>query len=290
MVQNEDEMSVKRALDIDHKSQTRAVSASRKSARDSKVAVAGNKAQPDWLTQEIREELIVQNRSKARKLARSILRKWHSRLDLEEVDSIVDLSLCEAAQRFNPDMGAGFMTFLFYHLRGNLIRCVTAAATANTLPFGEMGSLASMDNARPTALQNAVEVSQALCSNEYTAPDEAVCKKEMVNLSQQARTHLDYLEREVIERIYMNEEQLLDIAADLGYSRCHISRIKRKALEALYDGIASLAGPDALGEKPNFDEEESASRTASHQIRRKLTTRRPRSQRAQKVQMRSLEG
>src|SRR5690348_15064745 len=71
-----------------------------------------------------KEELVLRYRMKARKLARSILRKWHSRLDLQEVDSIVDLSLCEAVARYNPAKGASFMTFLFYHLRGNLIRAV----------------------------------------------------------------------------------------------------------------------------------------------------------------------
>lgn len=60
-----------------------------------------------------RTELVVGYRLKARKLARSILRRWHARLDVGEVDSIVDLSLCEAVQRFSPEKGASFMTFMF---------------------------------------------------------------------------------------------------------------------------------------------------------------------------------
>src|SRR5690349_3051107 len=72
-----------------------------------------------------REDLITSSRLKARKLGRSILRKWNARLDLQEVDSIVDLSLCEAAARFDPSVGASFLTFLFYHLRGNLIRAIS---------------------------------------------------------------------------------------------------------------------------------------------------------------------
>ena len=86
------------------------------------------------LTPYEREELVVTHRIKARKLARSILRKWHARLDIQEVDSIVDLSLCEAVRRYNPAFGASFITFLYYHMRGNLIRAVTDAACQNTIP------------------------------------------------------------------------------------------------------------------------------------------------------------
>jgi DNA-directed RNA polymerase sigma subunit (sigma70/sigma32) len=104
------------------------------------------------LTEEARTELVLTYRIKARKLARSILRKWHARLDLQEVDSIVDLSLCEAVRRYNPTKGASFMTFLFYHMRGNLIRAVTTAATANTLPSAE----GQGRQAESTATSNAV--------------------------------------------------------------------------------------------------------------------------------------
>ena len=136
---------------------------------------------------------------------------------------------------------------------------------------------------------NAVEVAGALCGNEYVSPDEALSKKELIKISQNARENLDYLEKEVIERIYMNEEQLLDIAYDLGYSRCHISRIKRKALEALYNGMASLAGEDSLETRPNFEEEEE-DLSARREIRRKMTTRRPRSRKAQKMHLEALRG
>jgi len=82
------------------------------------------------------EALIIKYRLKARKIGRSILRRWHARMDLDEVDSLVDLSLCEAVKRFNPNKGASFMTFLFYHLKGNLVRSVATAAQASALPTG----------------------------------------------------------------------------------------------------------------------------------------------------------
>jgi RNA polymerase sigma factor (sigma-70 family) len=194
------------------------------------------------LTDFERENVVLEHRPKARKLARSILRRWHARLDLEEVDSVVDLSLCEAIRRFNPNKGASFMTFLYYHLRGNLIRAVSSAANANSIP------LPDFENAEAGAAQNegqhasgrgtsASEVAEALCSAEQPLPDEVLFRKEVSNLSHQACEKLDVLEKEVISGVYLEERQLMEVAKSLGYSRCHISRVKRKALEVLFNEL-----------------------------------------------------
>ena len=187
-----------------------------------------------------RGQLVLEFRMKARKLARSILRKWHARLDLLEVDSVVDLSLCEAVKRYDPRKGASFMTFLFYHLRGNLIRAVSVAASMNAIPSGdgEHELLGSSRRGKAGHGVSAMEVAEALCNHDHILPDEALFRKEMTALSSAACEKLDALEREVIYRIYVKEQQLIDIAHTLGYSRCHISRVKRKALDALCDNLA----------------------------------------------------
>ena len=79
------------------------------------------------------DALIVNHRENGRKLARSLLRRWRVRMAPEETDSIVDLTLCEAAHRFCPDRGASFMTFFYYHLRGHLVRAVASAANASNI-------------------------------------------------------------------------------------------------------------------------------------------------------------
>ena len=79
------------------------------------------------------DDLILNHRENGRKLARSILRRWRVRMLTDEIDSIVDLTLCEAAKRFSTDFGASFMTFFFYHLRGHLVRAVANAAQASNL-------------------------------------------------------------------------------------------------------------------------------------------------------------
>ena len=220
------------------------------------------------LTDAEREELVITYRIKARKLARSILRKWHARLDLQEVDSVVDLSLCEAVRRYNPAKGASFMTFLFYHMRGNLIRAVSTAANANTVPMSdyEFSEATACSNAVAAKGINAVEVAEALVSQDFAMPDDQLLKKEMSRISAEACARLDPLEREVIERIYLQEQQLMDIAQSLGYSRCHISRVKKKALETLHGDLAPSFGYDRNA-RPDFSDEGTTERRRVHRRR-----------------------
>jgi|GEM_PF-875089 len=210
------------------------------------------KRNDEFLTPQQRENLVLKYRLKARKISRSMLRRWQSRMDLQEVDSVVDLSLCEAVRRFNPNMGAGFMTFMFYHLRGNMIRAVTQAATLNSVPVGDLQGGEDRENGGDDFYHNSAlsahanEIAEALCGEDLPSPEDVLFSKEMNSIGISACERLDPLEREVIERIYLKEQQLMDIASSLGYSRCHISRVKRKALDTLQSDLNDyLEAPEA---------------------------------------------
>ncbi len=187
-----------------------------------------------------KEEMILEYRANARKLSRSILRRWRSRIDLEELDSLVDLALCEAAERYDASKGASFMTFLFYHLRGCLVRAVDTAANANTISAADYeieglmsGMIAPVDS-QESGLVAGADMFHELTNEEYLSPDELLYKREVAEISNQACAKLDELEQEVIYRLFVQEEQLVDIARSLGYSRCHISRVKKRALDVLH--------------------------------------------------------
>jgi RNA polymerase sigma factor (sigma-70 family) len=188
-----------------------------------------------------KEELVLEHRALARKISRSIMRKWHARIELQELDSLVDLALCEAAQRYNPNKGASFTTFMFFHLRGALVRAVDTAANANMISAadyeieGLVASLVGPNESKETSLVAGADILHELDNEEYQTPEELHYRKEIVRLSNEACDQLDELSKAVIHRLFVEEEQLVDIAKDLGYSRCHISRVKRRALEALHD-------------------------------------------------------
>lgn len=225
------------------------------------------------LTEDEIESLILQYRANARKLSRSILRRWRSRLELEELDSLVDLALCEAARRYNPAKGASFMTFLFYHLRGCLVRAVDTAANLNTIPAAsfEINELSADQDGDGFISGSASDIAQALCNHEHVLPDEILYKREVAGLSNSACERLDALEQEVVYRIYALEQPLVDIARTLGYSRCHISRVKKKALEVLFDHLAPSLGMEGKP-RPSFEDEED-DRISSGSSRRPIVRR-----------------
>lgn len=235
-------------------------SVAKKSAKVIKLSAARQaKASPPTPLQQ--EALIVKYRLKARKLGRSILRRWHARMDLDEVDSLVDLSLCEAVKRFDPAKGASFMTFLFYHLKGNLVRAVSTAAASSTIPVFNADEN-EVKGGEPSHLfghqfraMNSAEVAEAVVSQDSPLPDEMLWRKELHGKSSVACEKLDPLEREIIKRIFLQEQQIMDIAATLGYSRCHISRVKKKALETLYNELSGSMNDIDLGKKPTFDDD-----------------------------------
>lgn len=129
------------------------------------------------------------------------------------------------------------------------------------------------DGSTPGRTVNAAEVARALFNNDHSAPDEELFRKELASISADAFDRLDPLEREVIRRIFLAEEQLLDIADRLGYSRCHISRVKKRALETLYHELQESLGDELRRIVPS-----AASEVAGDDFeRREIRRRRPRS-------------
>jgi RNA polymerase sigma factor (sigma-70 family) len=267
------------ALKNDRYVETRKVS----KAKKGKVLKFVAKKRSDFLSALEQEQMILDHRLKARSLAHSILRRWHSRLDGEEVESIVDLSLCEAVKRFKRSKGATFITFLFYHLRGNLIRGVSEAANLNFVPLPDFDVSDATPEGNKGKVLTAMEAADSVTNYDIATPDELLLKKEVASLSSQACEKLDPLEREVIHRIYVLEEQLMDIASSLGYSRCHISRVKRKALETLHKDLSNTVFQGEEVGSPLFEDGEETPRASGKLVRR----RKPRSKKAKMVQIRA---
>ena len=98
----------------------------------------------------------------------------------------------------------------------------------------------------------AISAVEALSGVEPIYPDSVLMKKELWQASLAACNKLDKLEREVIYRLYLKGQQVTDIAESLGYSRCHISRVKSHALESL----RSILGikQDEISESARADE------------------------------------
>jgi RNA polymerase sigma factor (sigma-70 family) len=194
---------------------------------------SGSSARNERLNRDERHSLVLEYRVKARKLARSFLRRWGVYLEAYLVDSMVDLSLCEAVVRFDPERGATFMTFMYYHLRGNLMRLIAESVNRSDLSQGRL----AFEGDEGEITIGSEEVYWSLHSGEAQSPHEIVEGKEELKRCLDACDQLDTLGKDVIHRFYFDGEPVTSIAKSLGYSRSHISRVKTRALRVLGDAV-----------------------------------------------------
>jgi len=215
----------------------------RKAGATKKSSKTAKKSKSVALTESQVFDLILEHRENGRKLARSILRKWRVRMPMDEIDSIVDLSLCEAAKRYDSSKGAAFMTFYFYHLRGHLVRSVSKAAQASNIFMAFAKSTgfetSEWNQVDAETVWGYVPDESVFGRREVVTPEKSLLRSEKIEGCQDALLKLDSLEQEVLKRSFEQEQPLVDIAKSLGYSRCHISRVKKAALDRLKVIIAT---------------------------------------------------
>ncbi len=189
--------------------------------------------------------LVAENQEHGMRLAWSFLKKWRIRIEADEVESVVGAALVEAAIRYDDTKGAHFRTFFFYHLRGMLLKEVAFLIderkkirhTPSEILENPL-SIESFNDRWPVNLVNRNDPESILADKQESSRLWNTCEQ------------LDTLEREVIERHFIQDHSLKKIAEDLSYCRCHISRVKSKALKTLSKVLpAVIEGDKAKIEK-----------------------------------------
>lgn len=167
-----------------------------------------------------KHETILSTRIQARRLAKSMLSRWGSRIEEGELYSIVDLALCQAAENYSPDFGTAFPTFLFYHLKGCLVRAVSQRIKERRLVSGE-------------DMYALLEDGQSMWSEESFSekqPDKQLETKEQLSLTLEAVKKLRNQEKTALLLIMVEDQPVQDVAKQLGVSRSHASRLRNAAL------------------------------------------------------------
>lgn len=183
------------------------------------------------------EEVVVEHQEYGVRLAWCFLKGWQVRMPPDEVSSIVGMALVEAARRFDPSKKVAYKTFFFYHLRGMLLKEIARLVHQNKIRDLVPDTSFKGIQEAATTHQGA---SWALHSVERKTPEAALEQQQLADICNQACDALDELEREVVRRHYVNDEPLKKVAKDLGYNRCHISRVKSKALSKLHASLGTL--------------------------------------------------
>lgn len=193
------------------------------------------------------EGLYLEYRGSAHKIARSILRRWNARIELEELNSLVNLALCEAASNYNETNGTSFVTFLYYHIKGHLVKYISSSIK-KPIAFG---TLTDVDHSTDEEKYNSPSqgkqplISQAMLEdaimgNYTTSPDKVLLEKEISDVKDFAINLLDELEQKILRNCWSQSQSLESLAQELGYSRCHISRVKAQAIEKLKEILSYI--------------------------------------------------
>lgn len=187
---------------------------------------AAAKRKPKKLSRKNIDKLILDHREHGKRLAWSFLSSWRIRMNPDEVLSVVGAALCEAANRFDPGKETAFKTFFFYHLRGMLLKEISRMiqeqkllqlAPSNVIADSAVGDSAVLSNWTYPLIEN-------------NNPEKIIEKRQIAGACWEACAQLDPLEQEVLIRFFVYDEPLVAIAKELEYCRCHISRVKSRAL------------------------------------------------------------
>lgn len=185
-------------------------------------------------------ELAMQYRSAARKLALSMVTKWKCRLEKDELQSVIDLALCEAASRYNCAHGAAFMTFLYYHLKGKLIKTIAARADTGLVFIDdyERSRLSVYGDDESSDVRTSEWRSYGNVMDIAYEPEDALYRQQLVELCLKACQRLKGIEREVIWRVYFENKELNEVTTEMGYSRGHLFRVRMRALQNIRKAVA----------------------------------------------------
>jgi len=219
---------------------------------------------------ETREQILVKYGPYVRSLASTVRRQFNAQLELDELMSYGQVGLLEAADRFDPKLGANFLTFAHYRIKGAIFdglrkMGILKGADLRTAYVGErssayLGNLSDRDqgtgNRVSTADDDVRELSSAVTglavvfatSLERTEglqlPDDSIPadqRLELEELKKRVRAAIEKLpekERKLLEGYYFQAKTLEEAGAEIGQSKSWASRLHARAVERLKDMLS----------------------------------------------------
>jgi RNA polymerase sigma factor FliA len=228
-----------------------------------------------------------------RSLAASVRKQFSAQLELEELISYGQVGLLEAAERFDPKVGANFLTFAHYRIKGAIFdglrkMGVLRGADQRSSYVGEratayLGNLSDRDsgggNRRSSVDDDVREISSAVtglavifatsmdASDGVQVADESLPadqRLELEQLKKRVRAAIEQLpdkERKLLQGYYFNGKTLEEAGAEIGQSKSWASRLHARAVERLKELLAEET--DVFTDEPRRDQH-GHSNTDSH--------------------------
>lgn len=238
-------------------------------------------------------QVVLENLELVGQLVNQVASRYPRHVDRSELWSAGVLGLVEASRRFDPSMGIPFARYAAIRVKGAIVDSTRNRdwasrrvrrqiremedASASLRVNGdnpddeELAALVGCSVERIHELRGKAEAASVLSldwvpdedgealtervieTDGQIIPDEELETKEMMGTLRTAIEHLPEIQREVVERFYIGEELLADIAVDLGVTVARTSQIRAEAIDAiraymgeLYHGVPDVE-PGAPG-------------------------------------------
>jgi len=204
-----------------------------------------------------------------RSLAAQVRKQFNGALDLEDLLAYGQVGLFEAAERFDPKVGANFLTFAHYRIKGAIYDGLrkmgilrggdqrTSFVDERALAF--LGNLSDREqgggNRRGSIDDDVRDISDAVTglamvfatgmdaveggeADESLPPDQRI---ELMQLRQRVKAAIETLpetERKLLQGYYFQGRTLEEAGAELGLSKSWASRLHARAIEKLKEALA----------------------------------------------------
>ncbi|MBK7860066.1 MAG: sigma-70 family RNA polymerase sigma factor [Archangiaceae bacterium] len=213
---------------------------------------------------ESRQEVLTKYGPYVRSLAAQVRKQFNSTLEMDELVSYGQVGLLEAAERFDAKVGANFLTFAHYRIKGAIFdglrkmgvlkgaeaRVAGASERANAYA----GNLSDRDhgsNRGPDASDDVREISSAVTglamvfatslegteglqlSDEQLPADERLELEQMKSRVRAAIEKLPDKEKKLLQGYYFQAKTLEEAGAEIGQSKSWASRLHARAVERL---------------------------------------------------------
>ena len=185
---------------------------------------------------------IIEHREIGRKLACRLLREWRGPPDAAHPPSDVDLTVCEAAGRFDESRGVRFTTFLYHYMRGNLLRTIEDIVAQKRAVQAAAYSASAGRNER-FDLEDCPELSDSLDPDSmkpqgFDTPEEYMLRRERISMVGRVCAKLRAEEQFVIAKMFFEGSSHQQVGAELGLSKRDVMALQKRALESLRKLVA----------------------------------------------------
>jgi RNA polymerase sigma factor FliA len=209
-----------------------------------------------------------------RSLASTVRRQFHATLDLDELISWGQVGLLEAAERFDPKVGANFLTFAHYRIKGSIfdglrkmgvlrgsdartafareranayLASFSDSASAAPHPNGSVGdevrNISSAATGLAMVFAASFEAMEGLqLADESMPADERLEMEQLKGRLRAAIARLPEKERKLLESYYFQGKTMEEAGGQIGQSKSWASRLHARAIERLKDMLGEEEG------------------------------------------------